>query len=173
MQDHYPANGGVRLRRVCDDGQGEVVSARLFLCGLCRCQVIVCRCCDRGQVYCADGCAGQVRRERQRDAGQRYQRTLQGRRKHAARSRCWRDRQRKNVTHQGPPPPPPGDLLPTDAVAIPRADPTLTEPPRRTMTHCHWCGRRCLPQLRQDFVRRRDRRCRRPGNTRTEHNAPW
>lgn len=32
-------------------------SARLFLCACCRIQVLVCRQCDRGQRYCADGCA--------------------------------------------------------------------------------------------------------------------
>jgi hypothetical protein len=173
MRGHYPANGGVRLRLVCDDGQAEPVSARLFLCRSCRRQVIVCRCCDRGQVYCPDGCAGEARRQSLRAAGQRYQRTLRGRRKHAARSLGWRARQRQRVTHQGSPPPPPGDLLSIDATAIPRDDPVLTEPSRRTMKHCHWCGRRCLPQLRQDFLRRRDRRRRRLGNTRTERNAPW
>lgn len=173
MQGDYPADEGVRLRRICDDGLAEPVSARLFLCGQCRCQVIICRCCDRGHAYCADGCAGQVRRQNQREAGQRYQRTLPGRRNHAARSRRWRDRQRENVTHQGSPPPPADDLLPIDAAAILRDDPAPTELHGRAMTHCHWCGRRCLPQVRQDFLRRRDRRRRRLGNTRTERKAPW
>jgi hypothetical protein len=173
MQGEYPAAEGGRLRRICDDGPGGPVSARLFLCGRCRCQVIICRRCDRGQVYCAEGCARQVRRQNQREAGQRYQQSLPGRRNHAVRSRRWRGRRRESVTHQGSPPPPPGDLLPADATAIPRDGPAPTELPRRTMTHCHWCGRRCLPQLRQDFLRRRDRRRRRLGNIRTEHNAPW
>ena len=29
-------------------------SARLYHCARCHCQVILCRRCDRGQVYCAD-----------------------------------------------------------------------------------------------------------------------
>ena len=173
MQDEYPANGGVRLRRVCDDGQAEPVSARLFLCGRCRRQVIICRCCDRGQVYCPDGCAGQARRQSLRDAGRRYERTLQGRRKRAERSRRHRARRRKIVTHQGSPSPPTGDLLPAVAMAIPCDDASAATPARPAMPHCHWCGCPCLPQLRQRFLGRRDRRCRRVGNIRTECNAPW
>ena len=42
-------------------------SARLFLCACCRIQVLVCRQCDRGQRYCADGCAATTRRALQRD----------------------------------------------------------------------------------------------------------
>jgi len=42
--------------------------ARFFLCVRCRVQVLICSCCDRGQIYCADGCAQIARRERQRAA---------------------------------------------------------------------------------------------------------
>jgi hypothetical protein len=171
MPGHYPANGGVRLCRVCDDGQDESVSARLFLCGRCRRQVIICRCCDRGQVYCAGGCSRQARRQSLRDAGRRYERTRSGRQKHADRSRRYRAR-REIVTHQGSPPPPADGVVPIGAMAIPRDDALPIAPFRRPTTHCHWCGRPCLPELRQGFLRRCDRH-RRPGNIRTEHNAPW
>ena len=173
MQGEYPANGGVRLRRICDDGQADPVSARLFLCGRCRRQVIICRCCDRGQVYCAEACSGQARRQSLRDAGRRYERTLHGRQKRAERSRRHRKRQREKVTHQGSPPAPAGDLLPGVAMAIPRDDASPAAPARPVPPQCHWCGCSCLPQFRQGFLRRRDRRCRRVGNIRTERNAPW
>jgi hypothetical protein len=172
MQDEYPANGGVRLCRVCDDGQDGPVLARLFLCGRCRRQVIICRRCDRGQIYCAGVCAGQARRQSLRDAGRRYERTRSGRQNHAERSRRYRARG-EIVTHQGSPPPPADGVVPIGAMAIPRDDATPTEPLRQPTTHCHWCGRPCLPQLRQGFLHRRDRRRRRPGNIRTERNAPW
>jgi hypothetical protein len=173
MRDHYPANRGVRLRRVCDDGRDEPVSGRLFLCRRCRCQVIICRRCDRGQIYCAGVCARQARRQSLRDAGRRYGRSLGGRQNHADRAHRYRARQRERVTHQGSPSPPAGDLLPAGATAIPRDDVSPVEPARPAMPHCHWCGRLCLPELRQGFLRRCDRRRRRPGNIRTEHNAPW
>jgi hypothetical protein len=47
------------------------------------------------------------------------------------------------------------------------------ERPQRLALHCHWCGRPCLPGLRQDFLRRRDHRRGRIGHARTERNAPW
>jgi hypothetical protein len=76
-------------------------AARLFLCARCRVQVVICSCCDRGQIYCADGCAQEARHQAQRAAGRRYQASRRGRLAHAARSGRWRARQ-KNVTHQGP-----------------------------------------------------------------------
>jgi hypothetical protein len=84
MQDEYPAGGDVRLRRFCDAAEAFPVSGRLFLCAGCRAQVVVCSCCDRGQVYCPDGCAGQARRKTLQQAGRRYRQTGQARQVHAA-----------------------------------------------------------------------------------------
>jgi len=89
--------------------------ARLFLCARCRDQVLLCSHCDRGQQYCSRACSSLSRRERRREAAERYQRSRGGRLKHAARTACWRQRQRslrqasagdaidKEVTHQGCP----------------------------------------------------------------------
>ena len=79
-------------------------AARFFLCACCRKQVLVCSHCDRGQHYCANGCASRTRRLLQRDAGRRYQHSRAGRFKHALRLRRWRERraaQIQEVTHQG------------------------------------------------------------------------
>jgi hypothetical protein len=70
-------------------------SGRLFLCALCRAQVIVCRECDCGQVYCGAECADDARRASLLAAGRRYQRSLPGRTRHAARQRRYRQRQRE------------------------------------------------------------------------------
>ena len=67
--------------------------ARRFLCARCSAPTLVCSHCDRGQIYCATGCAQLVRRQSQRESGRRYQGSLRGRFKHAARTRCWRERQ--------------------------------------------------------------------------------
>lgn len=75
---------GVRMRDV---------PARRFVCARCRAPVLVCSHCDRGQVYCAAGCAATARRQSQRDAGRRYQDSLPGRFHHAARTQRWRVRQ--------------------------------------------------------------------------------
>lgn len=110
MQAEYPAQDGARPCRTCDAGRADSVSGRLFLCAGCRRQVVVCSCCDRGQIYCAEDCAQQARRRSVKQAGRRYQASHRGRRMHAARMSRWRARQEK-VTHHGSPAPAPGDLL--------------------------------------------------------------
>ena len=67
--------------------------ARRFLCARCRAPTLVCSRCDRGQIYCATGCAAVVRQQSQRDAGRRYQCSRPGRFMHAARTQRWRERQ--------------------------------------------------------------------------------
>jgi hypothetical protein len=172
MQDDYPANGGVRLRRACEDTQTEPRSGRLFLCGRCRSQVIVCSCCDRGQIYCGGECARQARRQAQRAAAKRYAASANGRHSHADRARRYRTRQ-EIVTHQGSLRPLAGGVVAVGAMAISRDTADLAALPRQAATHCHWCGRPCLAKLRQGFLRRRDRRRSRFGYAPTEHDPPW
>jgi hypothetical protein len=172
MQADYLANGRLRLGRVCCKGQTEPGSGRLFLCAGCRGQAIICSCCDRGQIYCTRGCAVRARRRTLREAGRRYQASHRGRRRHAARMGRYRAR-REIVTHHGSPAPPTDDLLPATTTAITSDDLFPADRPKRSTPHGHWCGRPCLPQLRQGFLRRRDHRRGRVGPTRTEHKPPW
>ena len=90
MREEYPAEGGVRLRRSCDDGQCAAGSGRLFVCARCGCAVVVCRCCDRGQIYCNGDCSAQARRRTVHCAGRRWQQSRRGRRMHAARMARYR-----------------------------------------------------------------------------------
>ncbi len=189
MQGEYPAEGGVRLRRACDDGQIAPGSGRLFVCVRCGCQVVVCNCCDRGQIYCDGDCSAQARRQTLHGAGRRWQQTRRGRRMHAARMARYRTKlaqgsdgvgvgmadgwPREIVTHHGSPPAAVDDLLAPGATAMPRDDASPAEPPGRAMTHCHWCGRCCLLPLRRGFLRRCDHRRGRVGHTRTECKPPW
>lgn len=76
-------------------------SYRLYNCARCAQQVRICRDCDRGNRYCAGGCAGIRRREALLRAGRRYQRSYRGACRHAARQSNWRKRQAQKVTHQG------------------------------------------------------------------------
>jgi hypothetical protein len=124
--------------------------ARHYLCAHCRTAVLICSHCDRGQRYCAGDCARLARALSMRLAGQRYQSSLPGRYKHAARQRGYRDRQTK-VTHQGSPPQPPSDLLP----AIPTLCVEIASP---LPWHCHFCARLQAQFVRQSFLRRRIRR---------------
>ena len=190
MQGEYPAEGRVRLRHTCDDGQTAPGSGRLFVCAWCGCEVVVCSCCDRGQIDCGVDCAGQARRQTLRGAGRRCQQTRRGRRMHAARMVRYRAKlaqgsvggvvglpdeawPREIVTHHGSPSPVADDLLADDATAMPRDDASPAEPPGRAMTQCHWCGRCCLLPLRRGFLRRCDHRRRAVGHARTECKPPW
>jgi len=78
--------------------------ARLFYCACCHKQVIVCSHCDRGQIYCGDGCKEFMRLTSRHAANARYQQTRQGKHKHAIRQRQYRQRKHhatKKVTYQG------------------------------------------------------------------------
>lgn len=132
-------------------------SGRQFLCARCRATVWICRGCDRGQLYCGRGCAQGARRLAQRQAGARYQRSRPGRFAHAARARCYRQR-RKIVTHHGSPAPVADALLRAMplrlAVPVPIPAPVSASVAVHT---CHFCGVRCGPAVRLDFLRPRRR----------------
>ena len=121
-------------------------TGRLFLCHHCRTQVVVCSRCDRGQIYCAEA----ARRASLQAAGRRYQKSRNGRLKHAERNRRYRLRQ-QNVTHQGSMPPAPDDLLLADSAVGPEPAAVGSTTPSRTL-RCHFCGMRCSGLLRQGFV---------------------
>lgn len=129
-------------------------TGRLYLCARCYAQVVICSACDRGQIYCGAQCSGAARRERQREAGRRYQQSRQGRHAHAGRSRRYRQRGEQIVTHQGS--------------ATPVADDLLAAMPLRVLAHetseveekgcapaapvCCCCGRPCAGAVRLDFL---------------------
>jgi hypothetical protein len=170
MPGHYSKHSG---RRPCVGEPAPVeVPARLFVCVRCRTQMLICSCCDRGQIYCAGGCAQEARYHAQRAAGRRYQTSRRGRLAHAVRARRWRARQ-KNVTHQGSPPPPPDDLV-VPGSAVTASKPSPSPDARRWTWHCHWCGCRCLRFVRQGFLRRRrvPRNVSQPHRGRPDHDDP-
>ena len=97
--------GAAGAPRPCHGGRHrgeEEGTGRFFLCERCRSQVLICRCCDRGQIYCAADCARVARAERRRDVAKRYKTSRKGRFAHAARSRRYRARHNK-ATHHGSP----------------------------------------------------------------------
>jgi hypothetical protein len=125
-------------------------SPRLFLCARCRCQVLVCRRCDRGQVYCGRSCSQEARRCNQREARRRYQATERGREMHADRSRRYRARCNR-VTDQGSPP------LSTTSSLPAQAQPPTVIASRRAMA-CHRCGQDVSNLVRLEPIRRLRRR---------------
>lgn len=79
----------------------ELTALRIFRCARCGQMALICHRCDRGQIYCARGCARTARRESLRRAGARYQQSPRGQRKHAASQARYRRKQQEKVTHQG------------------------------------------------------------------------
>lgn len=131
-------------------------SARLYHCLRCHRQVIVCRYCDRGQVYCLSGCAHRARQESLRRASRRYQGSRRGRFTNAARQQRFRTRQREKVTHQGS-----AVFSTSDLLVRTRSRPVVGDGNKAVLTDsglcCHQCQRPCDPFLRQDFLRRSQR----------------
>lgn len=122
---------------------------RLFNCARCHQQSLICPCCDRGNIYCL-GCAKTARKESVKAAGRRYQNTRQGRFKHAARQRRYRQRQKEKVTHQGSPISGANDLLPPEL-----SDPDLHPRPVTTrQLQCHFCHKNCSGLMRLGFMQR-------------------
>jgi hypothetical protein len=141
-------NSRARLstRRTCGAECVEESSCRMFLCARCRCQVLVCQLCDRGQIYCLGTCAREARRDRQREARRRYQATPRGRALHTERNRRYRTRQLQRVTDHGlakEPEARPSLALVVNAVS---SEPLSRKSPKHA--HCHHCG--CLASV---FVR--------------------
>ncbi len=132
-------------------------SARLFNCAHCRCQVVICSHCDRGNIYCDKRCAQTARRQSRRKANGRYQRTRRGRFAHAERQRRYRQRRRAKVTHQGSTLPIPDETLPAESRTLVRRSEVPAEVPGDGI-HCHLCGRVCGHFVRQSFLRRRPTR---------------
>jgi hypothetical protein len=133
-----------------------LISARHYVCARCRCQVFICRHCDRGNIYCTGECAARARQDSVRRAGAVYRSTGGGRHTNAARQRRFRARQKEKVTHHG--------SLPMRAVALlllalkPRGSvPQIERESSKTGIFCHHCRRRCDPFLRNRFLRPSER----------------
>ena len=125
-------------------------AARFYLCACCRAQVLICRRCDRGQIYCSPSCSIPARQRSVRDSGRRYQASRAGRFKHAERSRRYRQRQ-QNVTHQGSMPPAQDDLLASNPEGVVASPVPLTT----ALGYCHFCGVRCPDFVRRGFLHSR------------------
>jgi len=122
-------------------------TGRRYLCAACRAAVLICSHCDRGQRYCAAGCAQRARAASLRAAGARYQASFPGRLTHAQRQRRYRAR-RQEVTHQGSPPPAP----PVEVRTAPTVPESVPESVPSASGQCHLCHRALSPFVRQDFL---------------------
>ena len=132
------------------------VSARLFNCARCHSLVTICRHCDRGNRYCGAACASEARTESQRRSSASYQSSRRGRAANAERQKCFRQRLREKVTHQGSALDTPDDLLSVE----PDKQQTRRlgeKVPFEAGIYCHFCQQACDPFLRNRFLRPRVR----------------
>ncbi len=132
-------------------------SARVYHCARCHCQVIICRYCDRGNVYCTNGCAEHARLTSLRRAAKRYRSTRRGRHNNADRQRRFRARQKQIVTHQGSPTAA-GLVLLQSALNARKRGQEDAHNRTETVIYCHFCQRVCDPFLRPGFLRPPQRR---------------
>jgi len=130
---------------------------RFYLCARCHRQVVICRQCDRGNIYCGPGCAQEARRSAQKEARARYQASARGRELHAQRSRRYRARHRR-VTDQG------SIRLRLRSTGVPHPQSSRRIPWRAFATplvhrcSCHCCGKPVSVFFRQSGIRRPIRR---------------
>ncbi len=125
-------------------------SFRLFNCLRCFLLTKVCTPCDRGQVYCAAECSHEARREKNREAGKRYQESDRGKLKHAARQVRYRMRStecRRNVTHQGSA----GEGGAIEVEGMSNGSPT-TEPERKLQEESPACRSLAGTRTHQDSI---------------------
>lgn len=146
---------------------------RRYLCARCRAVVKLCSRCDRGNIYCLDGCSHKSRSESLRRARRRYQATAEGRSNNAERQRRFR-RRRGDVTDHGSPLratshslgalapggclEPPKEVVDVSLPRVPRRAPRfLRKRARVPLVVCDGCGRLCVAFARMDPLRRRRR----------------
>ena len=124
-------------------------SARLYNCVRCHCLVVICSPCDRGNIYCKNGCAKLARKEMQRKSSQRYQNTRRGKLKHAARQKSYmlRIQQKTQImTHHGSHGE--NNNVKSDQRLTPAANAGTS-----SEIHCNFCRRLCSDFIRNDFLR--------------------
>jgi hypothetical protein len=88
------------LAKKCAFASLALSTFRIFSCGRCQAILMICRRCDRGQVYCAD-CKLAARRDMKQRARLRHSQSLEGRGDHPDHQREYRKRRSLRVMDLG------------------------------------------------------------------------
>ena len=120
-------------------------SARIFNCARCHRQVIICSCCDRGNIYCGSTCSQESRKKSHRASEKRYQNTYRGKLNHAKRQSRYQERKRKKMTDHGSNEIGTSDLLQFETNECANSI-------HNGEIHCHFCGCICDSSLRVEFL---------------------
>jgi hypothetical protein len=127
-------------------------SARLYNCVCCRQLVVLCSECDKGNIYCFDGCSEKQRTQSLREAGKRYQGTFKGKRNAARRQAEFRERTRKATAE----PPSPENKVTLQGAEENTLPVLMDLDPREGevgLMYCHCCGKPVDHFLRPGFIR--------------------
>ena len=145
-------------------------SLRRYYCDRCKCEVLICRHCDRGNIYCNSGCARTRRIESIRSAERNYQMTDRGKANHAARQKKWRYNKKGVTDHSSnlEKAVPSSPSVNETAVKEDQGtdNPELSSPgslckavrPRLSGDCCHFCGRRGVGYYRHGSLNGRKSR---------------
>jgi len=126
-------------------------TARLYQCVLCHEQVIICRKCDHGNIYCANGCAVLARIKSLKLARSRYQATFNGKRHNAARQARFRKRHKNLVTHHGSP----FSAQHVPIKSLKNKTENTENRQQNTALTCCFCIKPMSDWIRNDFLRQR------------------
>ena len=135
--------------------------SRLYQCANCNKQCVICSDCDRGNIYCSNNCASIARRKSCIAANQRYQKTFQGKRLHAARQRRYREALKQKVTDHG-------SNAQVKSVLL---EPVKNEAEKHDLAHvvvtlrCCCCQKIVPNHLRRDFIQQHRRKSALSANT--------
>jgi hypothetical protein len=122
-------------------------SSRLFNCLRCHRQVMICRSCDRGHIYCGNTCSRQSRQASVKSSRERYQKSFKGKLNNAKRQQRFRTRQKEKVTHH------------TSQETRHASSSMQLKKTRRVKSnvtdgkHCHFCGESLSGFFRRFFSR--------------------
>lgn len=126
-------------------------TGRHYNCQRCHKQVVICRHCDNGQIYCSKECSETARTASARAAEARYQQTRQGKLNHAERQRHYRANQKletKKVTDQGSADEVTHDVISPSTTEVNEVDVV----PKGPKLYCHFCHKPISEFLRNDFL---------------------
>lgn len=116
---------------------------REYQCLICELLVAICKCCDRGNVYCSLFCSIIARKESQRKASATYQKTPAGKKNHAKRQREYMQRKKerkaeeKIMTHQGSQ----IQITPANCELMSSVTPENTNELPKRISCCHFCDK--------------------------------
>jgi hypothetical protein len=120
-------------------------TARIFNCTRCHRQVIICGCCDRGNIYCGPTCSQESRKESLRVSEKRYQNTYRGKLNHAKRQKRYQELKRKIMTDHS-------SKEISISVLLQSETNECVDLIHNNEIHCHFCGRICDSSLRMAFL---------------------